>query len=82
MLNSRVITVGCLIVWTGIGLGLILLTLAQLLGTDDLSRWGIVCVCLACTYSVHRQLAIRDDRMRQAFETGRDYERGQLSSVR
>lgn len=83
MLSQRSISVSCLIVWIGISLGLGLLVLAQITNHDDFARWGIVIICLACTYSVHRRLDVRDARVRDAFEMGREHERTRdLSAVR
>lgn len=83
MLSQRSITLSSLFAYSSFILGFGLLALAQLLGSDDLARWGIAGICVACTYSIHRSMAARDDRLRQAFEYGREHERTQnLAAVR
>jgi hypothetical protein len=84
MLNNRAISLGCLLVWVGIILGLGLLTLAQILRVRDLAGWGIAALCLACTYSVNRQMARREERLREVFNLGRNVERREreLTAVR
>lgn len=83
MLNQRKVTVSCLFVYAGFILGIGLLALAQFLKADDISRWGIAVLCITCTYSIHRSMGVREERLRQAFEQGREHERSQdLAAVR
>lgn len=81
MLNHEV-SVGCLTTYVGFLLGIGLLTLSALLDADHLIRWGIAVLCLTSTYSLHRALSAHDDRLLQAFQVGRDYERSTLTAVR
>lgn len=77
MLNQRKVSVSCLLVYTGFILGFSLLAAAQLVGDDDLARWGIAVLCVTCTYTIHRSITARDERLRQAFEHGRAHEQAQ-----
>lgn len=83
MRNQRKVSVSCLLIYTGFTLAVALLATAELLGTDDLARWGIAVLCITCTYTIHRSVTARDERLRQAFEHGREVERAQnLTAVR
>lgn len=78
MLETKQLTLGSLLVWTGriVGLGLIVGSLA---GPDWLASFGLATLIITCAYSVRRSMAARDDALRCAFDLGR--EQG-LSAVR
>lgn len=83
MLDQHEISVGCLTTYAGFILGIGLLVLTAVLGDDDLGRWGVSVLVLACTYSLHRSISVKIGRMQDGFEMGRDYERTQrLTSIR
>lgn len=83
MFAQRTIAFGCLFVWVGLALGVSLLALATFLDQDDMGRWAIAVLAVSCTYSIHRSIDARDERLRAAFDLGREHERSQgLSAVR
>lgn len=61
--------------YAGFVLAFGLLAMTAILGIDDLGRWGVATLVLACTYSLHRAITVKLGRMRDVFEMGRDYER-------
>jgi hypothetical protein len=79
MLDHAEISIGTLLVWIGVGLGVAMVIVGDLTHHELIAHLGLMINVITCAHGVRRAIVARDEAIHCAFELGVD--KGRLESV-